>query len=39
MSTGRWLNTGGLRRLTPHLRPSNGNTLFVFALPDRSASD
>ena len=33
VSTGNSLNTGGLRRLTPDQRPSNGNTLFVFALP------
>ena len=33
VSTGRSLNTSGLRRLTPDLRPSDGNTLFVFALP------
>ena len=32
VSTGRSLNTSGLRRLTPDLRPSDGNTLFVFAL-------
>ena len=25
----------GFRRLTPELRPSTGNNLFVFALPDR----
>ena len=35
VSTGNSLNTGALRRLTPELRPSNGNNLFVFALPDR----
>ena len=34
VSTGRSLNTSGLRRLTPDLRPSDGNTLFVFALPE-----
>ena len=33
VSTGNSLNTGGLRHLTPDLRPSNGNNLFVFALP------
>ncbi len=33
VSTGRSLNTGALGRLTPELRPSTGNTLFVFALP------
>ena len=35
VSTGNSLNTGALRGLTPELRPSNGNNLFVFALPDR----
>ncbi len=35
VSTGNSLNTGGLRRLTPDQRPSSGNTLFVFALPER----
>ena len=35
VSTGNSLNTGGLRRLTPDQRPSNGNTLFVFALPEQ----
>ena len=34
VSTGNSLNTGGLRHLTPDLRPSNVNNLFVFALPD-----
>ena len=34
VSTGNSLNTGGLRHLTPELRPSVGNTLFVFALPN-----
>ena len=34
VSTGSSLNTGGLRHLTPDLRPSNVNNLFVFALPD-----
>ena len=33
VSTGSSLATGGLARLTPELRPSNGNNLFVFALP------
>ena len=34
VSTGSSLNTGGLRHLTPELRPSVGNNLFVFALPN-----
>ena len=34
ISTGRSLNTGGLRHLTPDLQPSAGNNLFVFALPE-----
>ena len=33
VSTGRSLTSGAFNRLTPELRPSNGNTLFVFALP------
>jgi alcohol dehydrogenase (cytochrome c) len=33
VSTGSALATGGLARMTPELRPSNGNNLFVFALP------
>ena len=33
-STGGSLATGGLNRLTPELRPSAGNNLFVFALPN-----
>jgi alcohol dehydrogenase (cytochrome c) len=33
VSTGSSLATGGLARLTPELRPSSGNNLFVFALP------
>jgi alcohol dehydrogenase (cytochrome c) len=33
VSTGAALATGGLARMTPELRPSNGNNLFVFALP------
>ena len=33
VSTGNSLNTGALRRLTPGIRPSNGNNLFIFALP------
>ena len=35
VSTGYALNTGALSRLTPDVRPSAGNTLFVFALPTR----
>ena len=35
VSTGTALNTTALLRLTPELRPSTGNNLFVFALPDR----
>ena len=34
VSTGNSLNVGGLRHLTPELRPSVGNNLFVFALPE-----
>ena len=37
VSTGNSLNTGGLRRLTPDQRPSSGNTLFVFALPEQDS--
>ena len=33
-STGRSLTSGAFNRLTPELRPSSGNTLFVFALPE-----
>ena len=33
-STGRSLTSGAFNRLTPELRPSAGNTLFVFALPE-----
>jgi alcohol dehydrogenase (cytochrome c) len=33
VSTGNSLNTSALRRLTPEMRPSSGNNLFVFALP------
>jgi alcohol dehydrogenase (cytochrome c) len=33
VSTGTSLATGGVGRLTPDLRPSVGNNLFVFALP------
>ena len=34
VSTGRSLTSGAFNRLTPELRPSAGNTLFVFALPE-----
>jgi len=34
VSTGTSLATGGTRALTPELRPSTGNNLFVFALPN-----
>ena len=34
VSTGTGLATGGVGRLTPELRPSTGNNLFVFALPE-----
>jgi outer membrane protein assembly factor BamB len=33
VSTGAPLTLAGLSRLTPELRPSAGNNLFVFALP------
>ena len=33
VSTGTSLATGGTNRLTPEVRPSAGNTLYVFALP------
>ena len=33
VSTGQSLTSGAFNRLTPELRPSTGNTLFVFALP------
>jgi alcohol dehydrogenase (cytochrome c) len=36
VSTGRSLNTGALARLNPGHRPSVGNNLFVFALPEGS---
>jgi len=32
-STGTSLATGGVSRLTPEIRPSQGNSLFVFSLP------
>ena len=35
VSTGYSLNTLGLAGLTPDHRPSRGNNLFVFALPER----
>ena len=34
VSTGPAATTSSFMRLTPELRPSNGNNLFVFALPD-----
>ena len=34
VSTGSSLTSGAFNRLTPELRPSAGNTLFVFALPE-----
>ena len=34
-STGTSLTSTSFNRLTPELRPSTGNNLFVFALPDR----
>ena len=33
VSTGNSITTGALRVLTPELRPSSGNNIFVFALP------
>ena len=33
-STGSAATAGGFARLTPELRPSSGNNLFVFALPE-----
>ena len=36
VSTGTSPLTGGLRTLTPELRPSSGNNIFVFALPNRN---
>jgi len=33
VSTGVALTQSGLSALTPELRPSTGNNLFVFALP------
>jgi alcohol dehydrogenase (cytochrome c) len=35
VSTGASPLTGGLLSLTPELRPSSGNNIFVFTLPDR----
>ena len=34
VSTGGAATTPSFLRLTPELRPSNGNNLFVFALPE-----
>jgi alcohol dehydrogenase (cytochrome c) len=36
VSTGTSLATRGINALTPELHPSDTNTLFVFALPERS---
>ena len=33
VSTGASLQTGGVLRLTPEIKPSSGNNIFVFALP------
>ena len=38
VSTGRSLTSGAFNRLTPELRPSDGNTLFVFALDSASGN-
>jgi hypothetical protein len=35
VSTGSSLAASGMNALTPELRPSTGNNLFVFALPNR----
>ncbi len=35
VSTGTAASAGGFLSLTPELRPSRGNNLFVFALPER----
>ena len=37
VSTGQSLTSAMFNRMTPELRPSDGNTLFVFALPDHAA--
>jgi alcohol dehydrogenase (cytochrome c) len=34
VSTGGSLVSGGVNRLTPELKPSNANNIFVFALPE-----
>jgi hypothetical protein len=34
VSTGTSLATAGISRLTPEIRASAGNNLFVFALPN-----
>ena len=39
VSTGTAATTGAFVRLTPELRPSAGNNLFVFALPERDGRD
>jgi hypothetical protein len=35
-STGTAATRSGMMRLTPELRPSTGNNIFVFALPDQA---
>ncbi len=35
-STGTAATPSGMMRLTPELRPSTGNNIFVFALPDKA---
>ena len=35
VSTGSAATASGFIRLTPEIRPSAGNNLFVFALPER----
>ena len=36
VSTGTAATPSGMMRLTPELRPSTGNNIFVFALPDQA---
>ena len=38
VSTGYSLTSRGFNRLTPELRPSEDNTLFVFALPEQESA-
>ena len=35
VSTGSSITSGVFRSLTPELRPTSGNNLFVFGLPER----